>query len=357
MQAQLTQFESSLSQPVKKAYAFAGEEPLLLMEAVDKLRLATKKQGFEERIVFDVGNDFDWSCFIEETQAMSLFSDQKMIVLNIPTGKAGKTGSKAISDYCANPVEDIVLVLACGKVEFRGGKPPAWFKKVEDLGMSVRLWPVKREALPNWIKQRANKLNLNLSPEAISIVVDRTDGNLLATAQELDKLTLLGLTGEISKQEIVQSLSDSSRYSIYECIDAALAGKYDLTIKMIYSLKAEHFPEAIAIWALMNDLQKFEQLAWAKRTSGLSNRVFMKYQIWKNRQGLVISALNKHNYAFWAGSVAYCAKIERVVKGRQQSAKPYEQILDLLLQIAGKPLYKPDNKWLQRTGAEVLVVE
>ncbi len=355
MQAQLPQFENSLNQPIKAAYVFSGEEPLLLMEALDCLRTAAKKQGFDEKIIFDITNDFDWSRLAQETQAMSLFSDKKLIVLNIPNGKPGKVGSKSISDYCASPIEDIVLILACGKVDFRGGKPPAWYKKIDDLGMSVRLWPVKREQLPAWIKQRTIKLGLNLTPAAMAVLVDRTDGNLLATAQELEKLTLLSLDAEVDEETIIKSISDNSHYSIYECIDATLAGKAGLVIKMIHSLEAEHFPEAIVIWALINDLQKLEQLAWFKRTSGLNNAVFMKHQIWKNRQALVTQALNKHNYAFWAACVSYCAKLEKGLKGRQVSAKPYQEILDLLLQIAGKPLYKPVNRLLQRSENEQIV--
>ena len=355
MQAQLPQFETSLKQPLKATYVFSGEEPLLLMETLDLLRIAAKKQGYEERIVFDVNNEFDWSRLLEETQSMSLFSEKKLIILNIANGKPGKAGAKVISDYCASPVDDTVLILACGKVDFRGGKPPAWYKKVDELGISVRLWPVKTEHLPAWIKQRSIKLGINLTPEAIAILVERTDGNLLATAQELEKLTLLNLDAQVDEATIIKSISDNSHYSIYECIDAALAGNADLTIKMIHSLESEHFPEAIAIWALINDLQKLEQLSWLKRTTGLNNGVFMKYQIWKNRQPLITKALLKHNYAFWAACVSYCAKLEKNFKGRQIGAKPYQEILDLLLHIAGKPLYQPVNKLLQRSKNEQIV--
>ncbi len=352
MQVNPQQFEQCLQQPLKNAWVLSGEEPLLINEAVDKLRNAAKRQGFEERIRFEVNKDFNWSAFLAETQELSLFSERKLIELFIPEAKPGTEGARQITQFCTAIPQDIVLLVICGKVDFKGGKPPAWYQAIEKAGVAMRIWQIERAKLPAWIKQRAHKMGMELDQQALELLVDRTDGNLLASAQELEKLSLLGLSGKISDQELLQGITDSSHHSIYDCIDMALSGNGEQTTKMFYSLKAEHFPEAIMVWALLKDLQKLEQLSWLKRKSSLTPQVMMRFQIWKQRQPIVNKALARHPYAFWAATLAVAAKLDRVQKGRQQAADLPGQILDLLLMISGEAFYQPENRLLARSGRE-----
>ena len=46
--------------PMLPLYIFSGDEPLLMMEAMDQLRAAAKKQNFTEREVLLQERGFDW---------------------------------------------------------------------------------------------------------------------------------------------------------------------------------------------------------------------------------------------------------------------------------------------------------
>ena len=82
-------------------YVFSGDEPLLMMEAMDQLRSAAKKQNFTEREVLLQERGFDWSALLSAGQTMSLFGDKRWVELRIPTGKPGRDGADALKQFAA----------------------------------------------------------------------------------------------------------------------------------------------------------------------------------------------------------------------------------------------------------------
>ena len=82
-------------------YVFSGDEPLLMMEAMDQLRLSAKKLGYTEREVLLQERGFDWSALLSAGQTMSLFGDKRWVDLRIPTGKPGRDGADALKQFAA----------------------------------------------------------------------------------------------------------------------------------------------------------------------------------------------------------------------------------------------------------------
>ena len=85
-------------------YIFSGDEPLLMMEAIDQLRLVAKKLGFTEREVMLQERGFDWSALMNAGQTMSLFGDKRWVDLRIPTGKPGRDGADALKQFAAQMI-------------------------------------------------------------------------------------------------------------------------------------------------------------------------------------------------------------------------------------------------------------
>ena len=80
----------------------------LTQEAADHIRSAARKLEFTEREIFDIDARFDWNHVFNETNALSLFADKKILELRIASGKPGDKGSKAICELCEN-LNDIVF--------------------------------------------------------------------------------------------------------------------------------------------------------------------------------------------------------------------------------------------------------
>ena len=89
MQVQPAALAAHLQKGLKSLYTLHGDEPLLIQEALDAIRLAARAQGFTERSAHTVsGAHFDWGEVLAAGGSLSLFSDKQILELRIPVGQA-----------------------------------------------------------------------------------------------------------------------------------------------------------------------------------------------------------------------------------------------------------------------------
>jgi DNA polymerase III subunit delta len=73
----------------------------------------------------------------------------------------------------------------------------AWFAALDAAGVTLRVDPVARHALPAWLAQRLKRAGPARAAEGeegqrtLAFFADRVEGNLLAAHQEVQKLALL----------------------------------------------------------------------------------------------------------------------------------------------------------------------
>ena len=187
MQIYSNKLAANLKQSLSPIYLVAGDDILLQNEACDEIREACSKKGYDERERFNFETGFDWQSWNESCNALSLFSNQRIIELRLPSSKIGTAGSEAISRYCENPSQDTIVLIISARIEGN----PKWVKAATQTGVYVPIYPLDNNQLPSWLKQRAQKNNLTLAHDAAELLAERVEGNLMAAAQELDKLALL----------------------------------------------------------------------------------------------------------------------------------------------------------------------
>jgi len=151
MQVRADQLSQHLARGLRPLYTVWGDEPLLAQEAGDAIRSAARAAGCTERQVHTVaGAHFDWSSLLGASQALSLFADRQLIEIRIPGGKPGKDGSEALQRYCEHLGDDIVTLVQLPRLD-RTQQQSAWFNALDGAGVTVRVDPVERKALPQWI--------------------------------------------------------------------------------------------------------------------------------------------------------------------------------------------------------------
>jgi DNA polymerase-3 subunit delta len=312
MPTTLPSFRKQLaSGELKPAYLIAGAEHLLVIEAADALRARAKELGFLEREVLDVETNFDWNRLGDASRSMSLFASRKLIDLRLPTGKPGKEGSASIAEFCAAPPPDTVLLVSTN--DWSKKHEGAWSSAIERVGIAVTVWPLKREELPDWIGARMSARGLRATPDAIALLADRVEGNLLAAAQEIDKLALLHAGQMIDIEELEASVADDARYDVFRLADAAIGGDAGRALHIVSGLRAEG-EELIPLlgWMLMQ-LRLLLRLAAAPNIdSALRNE-----RIWPAaREGLFKRALKNGNREHWERCLNQAGRIDRIAKGR-----------------------------------------
>lgn len=153
MQLRLDALEPHLAKGLAGLYTVYGDEPLLAQEACDRIRAAARAAGYTERSVHTVERGFDWSVLLGATQAMSLFGERQLIELRIPSGKPGKEGADALKTLAATPNPDALMLVTLPRLDAATQKS-AWFTALQNGGVALKIDPVDRAQLPNWIGQR-----------------------------------------------------------------------------------------------------------------------------------------------------------------------------------------------------------
>lgn len=323
-----------LSRPLLPVYWVSGDEPFQIDEACKQIRRAAQAQAYTERQVFHAERSFDWQQLRQSTENLSLFAERKLIELRLPSGKPGTEGSAALQDYVKAPPPDTVLLVISGKLEASQQKSK-WFSAVEQAGAWLAVWPLEANRLPQWIAQRLRLRQMQASPEAIQLLVDRIEGNLLAADQELEKLCLLYGSGQIDAAQVQAAVSDSARFDIFGLVDDALDGKHGRLARVMFGLRAEGMEPILVLWALHREIRALAQMARECEAGQSVDRVMASYRVWDKRKALVRKALQRGTARDWAAMLTTCSRLDRLVKG-QGTGRAWDELLELAFALAGR---------------------
>ena len=304
------------SGPLHPAYLVAGPEMLRVLEAADAVRRMARAQGIGEREIFDVeGRDFDWGNVEATFNAPSLFSARRLVELRLPSGKPGKDGEKAILGFCANPPPDVILLVTAG--EWGKALQGKWSEAIGKIGLVAIAWAVKPHELAGWVESRLRAKGLRAEREAVQVLVERVEGNLLAAAQEIDKLALLAGNDSITVQSMQALVADAARYDVFRLTDAMLDGQAAQVTRMLAGLRAEGDAVAGLMPMLVRELLRTAALARVQAAGGNLGAEMKSQGIWDARQAPFKRALQRHpNPVRWDRFIAVASRIDRIAKGR-----------------------------------------
>ncbi len=305
------------SQPLAPVYLIAGPENLRVLEAADAVRRRARAEGIDEREVFDAdGRDFDWQHLQGGFNAPSLFSARRLIEVRLPSGKPGKEGAQVISDFCAAPPPDVVLLVTAN--EWSKAHHGKWADAVSRAGVLSVAWAIKPHELPEWIERRLRGKGLRAEPGAVQRLAERVEGNLLAAAQEIDKLALLVDDGQVLDVERMDGLvADAARYDVFRLVETTFSGQPVAVLRMLAGLRAEGEAVAALMPIIIRELLAGAALAQLQSRGGNLAAEMKSRGIWESRQAPYKRALQRHPESRrWERFVAEAGLVDRIAKGR-----------------------------------------
>ena len=232
-----------------RVYLISGDEPLLTGEAADAVRAAARAKGFTERDVHFMERGSDWDDVRASSSNMSLFGARRLVEIRMPTGKPGVAGGAALVSMLEIEDHDTVYLILTPRLD-RDVQSANWVKSVETKGAFVQVWPIDSDRMTNWLRGRARRLGLDITAEGIDVLAERTEGNLLAAHQELEKLKLVAQPGQITADTILGSVGDSARFDVFQLGESVLAGDTERALRMLGGLRAEGVEATLVLWAL-----------------------------------------------------------------------------------------------------------
>jgi len=324
-----TQWQKALAaDSLRPVYLLVGEE-LLVLEAADALRAQARKLGYSERDVLDAGTHFDWNDLARAGAGMSLFATRRMIDLRLPTGRPGKEGAAALVEFCADPPPDVTLLVTA--TTWSSKHDGAWSKKLDATGAMVVFNAPRPNEWGSWIGARLASRGLSATPDAAALLAERVEGNLLAAAQEVDKLAVLraGDSSRIDAAAMESLVADSARYDAFKLTDAAFAGDGARALHILAGLHAEG-EELIGLMGwLVNQLQLALRLANARDFAAQARLE----RLWPAREQLFRKALRRAPREHWLQCLARASRIDRMAKGRE-AGEPWREAERLIAAIA-----------------------
>ena len=308
----------------KPLYIFSGDEPLLMMEAIDALRALARTGGFTEREVLVQDRYFDWAALINAGQTMSLFGDKRFVELRMPTGKPGRDGAESLKHFAeqinntGNGVDTIICIIL-PRLDSKT-KSSAWFSALDEAGMAIQIDSIDRLALPHWIGQRLKKQSQEVEAgesgqRALQFMSDQVEGNLIAAHQEIQKLVLLYPAGQLSEEQIRSAVLKVARYDIFELTESMLSGDAARLNRMLDGLQGEGEPLPLILWSVSDELRTLHKVQSALLAGDALANLLRNYRIWGKREKLYPVALKRIAPKKLKQAMVLAANLDKQVKG------------------------------------------
>ena len=332
MKIRANQLSSHLKNSLAPCYLVTGDEHLLVAEALDAIREAARARGFGSRELHVAATGFDWGQLTASAGNLSLFAEQRIVELRLPTGKPGRNGGQAIVDLVEQSGPDLLFIVTGPKLDSSTAKAK-WVKVIEQKGVSLPIWPVGLRELPGWIASRMREVGLQPERDAVAMIADRVEGNLLAASQEIEKLRLLLGEGKVTVVDVTNAVARSSRYDVYKLADAAMAGDAARAVTILGGLRAEGVEPVIVMWALTRELRTLALLDDAVRQGTDLGSAMQSLRVWSNRQGLVRSCVGRHQQGAFHRLLKASGRADAAAKG-QRFGDPWQMAADVVIGMA-----------------------
>ncbi|VFM95424.1 MAG: DNA polymerase III, delta subunit [Candidatus Kentron sp. G] len=339
MQIRAEQLTGHLKRGLAPIYVVSGDEPLQTGEALEAIRQSARALGFTERVILHADARFDWNLINRYADNPSLFGEKRLLDIRMSGAGPGQQGSGALIHYAARPGEDQVLLLATSQLDARQRKSK-WYQSLERAGAGVVIWPVDARNLPHWITARTRRMGMSITGEAAGLLAERVEGNLLACAQEIDKLALLQDGREISAQDVLGCVLDSARFDAFGLVDSTLAGDAQRTARILLGLREEGAEPLPILGMLVWESREMAKIAAEIAAGAPLDRVIGQQPAWRRRKQAVAQALGRRERGGWMRMLRAAESVDRIIKG-VQDGDPWDALLGFALSIAGVRLPSP----------------
>jgi len=188
-------------------YYFYGTERGLIDEAVGKI---------EEKAIAPAVRDFNLKIFsakedpeeiiLDSLQVFPVRSPRTLVIIHQADALWHKDSSPFI-EYFSNPNPLACVVFVGEKADLR----TKFFQALERQGAAIAFYPPHEKELIRWIHSQAEQLGYQLSPEAISLLVERVGSDMRELKLELQKLSLRPEGKKFRGEEDVLALTEDIR--------------------------------------------------------------------------------------------------------------------------------------------------
>lgn len=319
MRIQAKDLPQHLKRNLANCYFVFGDEPLQHTEALDNIRASVQQQGYTEREVFQMPANFEWAALLSSVNTPSLFSEKRLIECRLGEGKIGKGMADTLAKLATLPLSaSVVFLLSAAKLDTKIQQSKG-FLALEQKGITICARTLSTKEALVWIEHRLSVAGFKTTPESIQLLFERTEGNLLAASQVIEKLTLCfdpQKTPILAIENIREIVGMDARFTIYDLVDAALSGSVERTTRIFSSLKDEGIEPILMLWAITREIRTVLTLLNKTKAQSLSSDLLSQQGVWKHRESLIRSFINRTSIPQLQKLLIQSKQVDDIIKGR-----------------------------------------
>jgi DNA polymerase-3 subunit delta len=235
----------------KNVFLLHGPDQFLIELERNKLVYKLKKDGYFERKIFLSNTPFFSYEELMKEQYIDMFSSKKIIDLRLEKAPS-KGEAELLEEFLKNLPEEISIVLSLLGLE--NVKSRAWFKKLLNYSKDYevkKIWPNQKK---QWLKGLSKSFNIDISEEEIDLIIEKTQGNLLSSYQELKMVKVLNGSTENN------FISESSNFDIFNLSNSILKEDIEKSLQILDYLKLQKGSEALVVWGLFREIERISFL-------------------------------------------------------------------------------------------------
>jgi len=326
----------------------ATDEPLLMVEHGDRIRARARELGHVERVVIDIATGFDASRLIGQGQSQSLFGERRLLDLRL-AAKPPRGFGEALADLADVTGTDTVVMLSSVRLD-KAQVGAAWFTRAMARGLLVEGYGPDRAEFGRWIAQRLGANGQRADSATLELIAERTEGNLLAARQAIDRLALLAPAGHLDAATVDEVVSNDARFDGFALVETALAGRIGRALTMLDGLKAQDAPLPLLGWALADAIRRLLKAIEAREAGQPVPSALRSAGIFGRREAAYRQAMGRLDAASALECLRAVARLDRMAKGVDSSAlgaDPWSMVERILIAMAGgRPLAETSTRSL-----------
>lgn len=212
-------------------YFFYGQDTFRLQVRIKELYVGLLRScpDLEQRVIS--ATELTFPNFINEISTISLFSNHQLIIIEDLISQGSKELQAKIIEWLNTSLSsDAVIVF---KESTSPDQRTSIFKSLNKL--LVEQYPLLTNfQVRNWLIEQAAKLQLKLSPDAITALLKDFNGDLWRLSSEISKLVAYANGKEVNGDMVRELVPSLFTDNIFQVIDALAQKKLALANKLIY---------------------------------------------------------------------------------------------------------------------------
>jgi DNA polymerase-3 subunit delta len=311
MQIKPNYLEQHLKKKSFSIYWLAGQDTYLIENSLKIIKTYIKSLQDCDETLITIQAPEDWTAMQEEANAYSLFSEATLLNIVYDKKTLDSTGKKIISEYLKNSNSRCFIIIRSPNIP---AKQLQWLTPLTELLLVIH-YPLTADAMNTWIASQLKINKLSFGGNVPALIQQHTQGNMLACAQVIEKISLTyAAQSHISNEQVLEQVFNQCEHSLFELIDTCLIGQADKGIQILRHAATNKTEATLVLWMFTQELRLLLQLNYLIAQNVDFKSACGQLKIWPQRTGLYQAALKRTNQVQLQELIHYCLNIDEQIK-------------------------------------------